>query len=180
LSTRFRIANSSTILNSYVFRVERRTVSDGTTSFDRDVVVHAGAVAVLAVRDDGAVGLLRQYRATFDDVNWEMPAGTRDVNGEAPELTAARELEEELGCRAKKVRELFRYMNSRGWTDQTTIVYEATQLEPVPRRLEGPEENGSEVHWLFPAELRALVDAGDLMEASTLMALLWYLPRVGQ
>ena len=92
-------------------------------------------------------------------------------------LTAARELEEELGCRAGHVRELFRYMNSRGWTNQTTIVYEATQLEFVERSLQGPEENHSEVHWLSIDELQNLVDSKVLMESSTLMALLWYLPR---
>ena len=48
-----------------------------------DVVVHPGAVAILAIRADGAVALLRQYRATFDDVNWELPAGTLDVAGES-------------------------------------------------------------------------------------------------
>ncbi len=177
MSENFRIAGVRTLLKSFVFRVDRRTVTNDTISFDRDIVVHAGAVAILAVRSDGAVGMLRQYRATFDDVNWELPAGTRDVDGEAPELTAARELEEELGCRAGHVRELFRYMNSRGWTNQTTIVYEATQLEFVERSLQGPEENHSEVHWLSIDELQNLVDSKVLMESSTLMALLWYLPR---
>ncbi len=179
MSEPFRIAGVKRKLDSYVFHVEQRHVTDGTVSFDRDVVVHPGAVAVLAIRDDGAVGMLRQYRATFDDVNWELPAGTRDVTAEAPEATAARELEEEMGVRAGTIRELFRYMNSRGWTDQTTIVYEATDLEFVERSLQGPEEDRSVVHWLSIDQLRDLVDSGVLMESSTLMALLWYLPRVG-
>jgi 8-oxo-dGTP pyrophosphatase MutT (NUDIX family) len=179
VSEPFRIAGVSTVLSSHVFHVEQRLVSDGTVSFERDVVVHAGAVAVLPIREDGAVGMLRQYRATFDDINWELPAGTRDVDNEAPERTAARELEEEMGVRAGHIRELFRYMNSRGWTDQTTIVYEATELQFVERSLQGPEENRSEVHWLSVRQLRELLDGGELMESSTLMALLWYLPRVG-
>jgi ADP-ribose pyrophosphatase len=177
LSEPFRIARREPILDSYVFRVERRTVTNGADTFERDVVVHAGAVAVLAVRDDGAVGLLRQYRATFDDVNWELPAGTRDVEGEPPELTAARELEEELGCRPSELRELFRYMNSRGWTDQTTIVYLATGLEFIARAPSGPEEQHAEIHWLGTDELVELVDSGVLMESSTLMALMWHLAR---
>jgi len=177
LSPDFTVTDAREIFDSYVFHVQRRTISDGKHSFERDVVVHAGAVAVLAVRDDGAVGVLRQYRATFDDVNWELPAGTRDVHGEAPEATAARELEEELGCRPREMRELFRYMNSRGWTDQTTIVYIATDLEFVQRTPSGPEEARAEVHWLSVDQLDEIVASRQLMESSTLMALLWYLPR---
>ena len=180
MTSRFRISERQLVFDSFVFSVERRRVTNDEISFERDVVVHAGAVAVLAVRDDGAVGMLRQYRSTFDDINWELPAGTRDVEGERPELTAARELEEELGCQAGSWREIFRYMNSRGWTDQTTIVYHATDLKAVDRRLDGPEEDASEVHWLSVSKARELVNGRELMEASTLMALLWYLPQVPQ
>ena len=175
--TGFSITGVSPLLHSFVFDVERRTVANGRDSFERDIVVHRGAVAILATRHDGAVGLLRQYRATFDDVNWELPAGTRDVDGELPVDTARRELQEELGCRAGTMTKLFEYMNSRGWTNQTTIVYRATNLEFLARRLEGPEENASEVHWLSVEDLDALVASGETMESSTLMALLWYLPR---
>ncbi len=168
---------SDTVLQCFAFRVESRHITNGSETFDRDVVVHPGAVAMLAVRDDGAVGLLRQYRATFDDVNWELPAGTLDVAGEAPENAAARELEEELGCRAGQMEELFRYMNSRGWTDQRTYVFLATQLTFIDRRPSGPEEDGAEIHWLSVPAIRALLAERQLMESSTLMALQWYLGR---
>jgi ADP-ribose pyrophosphatase len=173
-----KVVGRETILRSFVFSVERRVVSDGESVFERDVVVHAGAVAILPIRDDGTVGLLRQYRSTFDDVNWELPAGTRDVPGEPPEQTARRELEEEMGYRASEMRELFRYMNSRGWTDQTTIVYAATGLTATARATSGPEETDSEVHWLGADELGAIVEGGQLLESSTLMALFWYLGRL--
>jgi 8-oxo-dGTP pyrophosphatase MutT (NUDIX family) len=179
LTSPFRIASREPVLKSFVFSVERREVTDGHTTFVRDVVLHAGAVVILPIRDDGAVGILRQYRVTFDDVNWELPAGTRDVDGEPPEQTAARELVEEMGCHARELTELFRYMNSRGWTDQTTIIYAARGLEFAERQTSGPEEDASEIHWLSRPELQALLDAHELIEASTLIALLWYLGREG-
>lgn len=171
----FHVTRRTRVLTSHVFDVETREVADGTTSFTRDVVVHPGAVAILAIRADGAVALLRQYRATFDDVNWELPAGTLDVAGESPRDAAVRELREETGCEATSVHEIFRYMNSRGWTDQITIVFTARDLVQHARTPLGPEELASEIHWLTRDELRALLDRGELMEASTLMGLLWYL-----
>jgi ADP-ribose pyrophosphatase len=175
LSSGFSIARRRPLLESFVFSVERRTVTGGGHEFERDVVVHPGAVAIIAVRDDGAVGILRQYRATFDDVNWELPAGTRDVDGEDPADTARRELAEELGCRAGEVSELFRYMNSRGWTTQTTIVYVATRLEFLGREPSGPEETAAEIHWVDRDQVRAILEGGGFIESSTLMALQWYL-----
>lgn len=175
----FSIAQRESVLECFAFHLERRLVTDGTTTFERDVIVHPGAVVIVPIRDDGAVGILRQYRATFDDVNWELPAGTRDVNGEPPEFTAARELEEEMGCRASEIRELYQFMNSRGWTDQVTIIYAATGLRSVDRQPIGPEENASEIHWLTVDEVRALLERHELIEASTLIGLNWFL-QVGR
>ena len=62
--------------------------------FQRDVVRHPGAVSVVPLRADGTVVLVRQYRAAVDAMVIEIPAGKRDVAGEAPELTAERELAE--------------------------------------------------------------------------------------
>ena len=64
----------------------------------RDIVHHPGAVAVVAIDGDEVI-LVRQYRAALHIDLLEIPAGKRDVAGEAPELTAARELEEEVGLR---------------------------------------------------------------------------------
>lgn len=167
----FAVAAREEVLRSHVFTVEHRTVAGAGTTFERDVVVHPGAVAIAARREDGALALLRQYRATFDNVAWELPAGTRDVVGEPPEETARRELREELGCEATTMRELFHYMNSRGWTTQTTIVFEATGLTMVEREPHGPEEEGATIHWLSPAEQRALLTSGELLESSTVLVL---------
>ena len=66
----------------------------------RDVVEHPGAVAIVALDDDGQVLLIRQYRHPVGHLLWEIPAGLRDVAGEPPRATAERELLEEAGYRA--------------------------------------------------------------------------------
>ena len=60
----------------------RRSSTPTATPFERDVVRHPGAVAVVAVTDDGTVVLVRQYRPALDRWILEIPAGTCDVDGE--------------------------------------------------------------------------------------------------
>src|SRR5689334_20780707 len=66
----------------------------------RDHTVHQGAVAVVALDDDGQVALVRQYRHAVGERIWELPAGLRDVAGEHPVLAAQRELAEESDLHA--------------------------------------------------------------------------------
>ena len=68
---------------------------------ERDVVLHPGAVAVLALDDAGQVLMIRQYRHPVSKLLWEIPAGLRDVAGEPLLATAQRELLEEAGYRAR-------------------------------------------------------------------------------
>lgn len=172
MSDSFRVVGARELLATPVFSVRELTVAGDATTFTRVIAAHEGAVAVMAVDARGRVGMLRQYRATFDNVTWELPAGTRDVAGEDPRDTAQRELREELGCRAGTITELYRYMNSRGWTNQTTIVYEATDLSFEERAPDGPEEHASEVHWLDEVELRRILASGECIESSTLIGLI--------
>ncbi|MDQ6837494.1 MAG: NUDIX hydrolase, partial [Actinomycetota bacterium] len=96
--------------------------------FERDVVHHPGAVVVVPMVDDHRVVVVRQYRAAIDAELLELPAGKRDVDGEAPELTAARELEEEVGRSAGRIDLLARFYNSPGFSDELSHLYLARDL----------------------------------------------------
>jgi len=171
VSDSFHVEGARDVFFSHVFNVERRTIRHGDGTFNRDVAVHPGAVAVLAINDEGRVGFIRQYRATFDDFLLEIPAGTRDVEGEPPLETAKRELLEEMGFVAKEWTLLGRFMNSPGWTNQVMTIYEARQLTQGERAPAGPEERSSTIHWLSPEELRTTLREAPAIDSTTTIAL---------
>ncbi len=144
---------------------------DGTR-FSRDVVRHPGAVAVVPVTDRDTVLLVRQYRGPVDRELLEIPAGTRDVEGEAPDTTAGRELEEEVGVRAGTLRQVGVMLNSPGFCDQETLLYLAQDLEPVAPARHGEEERFIEVVEVALSEIDALIASRQLVDAQTLLGLL--------
>lgn len=98
----------------------------------RDIVRHPGAVAVLALDDAERVLMIRQYRHPVERRLWEIPAGLRDVAGEPLYATAARELAEEAGYRAREWRVLADLFTSPGMTDERMRIFLATGLEEIP------------------------------------------------
>lgn len=144
---------------------------DGTT-FTRDVVRHPGAVAVVPLTDRGSALLVRQYRGPMDRWVLEIPAGTRDVEGEAPERTAQRELEEEVGVRAGRIERLAAVLNTPGFCDEETILYAASDLTPVAASRHGHEEEHIEVVEVPLADVDAMVGTGALTDAQTVLGLL--------
>ncbi|HEY5104523.1 MAG TPA: NUDIX hydrolase [Acidimicrobiales bacterium] len=171
MSDSFHVEGAEVVFNSYVFDVERRTVRHGDKTFRRDVAVHPGAVAVLAINDLGEIGFIRQYRATFDDVLMEVPAGTRDVPGEPPLETAKRELLEEMGCEAKEWTLLGNFMNSPGWSSQVMTIYEARGVIQRERRPAGPEERSASIVWLSPERLKEALRGSSAIDSTTAIAL---------
>lgn len=159
------------VFRSYVFDVERRTIRHDDTTFERDVAVHPGAVAVLAINDNGEVGFIRQYRAAFDEFQLEIPAGTQDVKGEPALDAAKRELLEEMGCIASEWKLLGKFMNSPGWTNQVMTIFEARNLTQQERAPAGIEERHSSVHWLSPSALKKSFHEAPAIDSTTAIAL---------
>ena len=97
----FETASSETLYTGKIFALRRDQVRmPGGKIATREVVEHYGAVAVVAMDDDDNIAMVYQYRHAFGRRLWELPAGLLDVAGEPPQLTAARELEEEVGLQA--------------------------------------------------------------------------------
>jgi ADP-ribose pyrophosphatase len=135
----------------------------------REVVRQRGSVATLPVHDDGRVALVRQYRYAVDSFVWELPAGRRDP-GETPEEGARRELEEEVGLRARALEPLLVFWTTPGFCDEVMHLFRATGLEHVPPR---PEADEKIEHATFTLEeAMAMVKRGEIREGKTLVALL--------
>jgi 8-oxo-dGTP pyrophosphatase MutT (NUDIX family) len=171
--TGFRRVSEQELLTAFLFRVDRLELLDPAGhSFERFVIRHPGAVTVVPVHDDGTVTLVRQYRAAVDALVLEIPAGTRDKSGEAPEDTARRELVEEAGLEAAHWELLIGTWNTPGVSDQHTLIYLATGLTAVPARPDGIEEGYMSIERIALDDVDALVADGTLRDETTVLGLL--------
>jgi 8-oxo-dGDP phosphatase len=143
---------------------------------EREVVLHPGAVAVLAIDDASRVLLIRQYRHPVGRLLWEIPAGLRDVAGEPPWATARRELLEEAGYRARDWRVLADYYSSPGFSTERLRVFLARDLEFVPEAERDfvPEDEETQLvpAWLPLDEAVRKVLAGDLHNGVAALAIM--------
>jgi ADP-ribose pyrophosphatase len=169
----FRVVQRATIAEAgFLSLVRVRVAGPDGSEFDRHVVPHPGAVAVVPVDGDGRALLVRQYRVAVGRALLEVPAGKRDVPGEAPEATAVRELEEEVGRRAGRLVLLCEFYNSPGFTDEHTTVFLATELSLGARAATSAEEQAMSLERVPLAEIDGLVATGDIVDAKSIIGLL--------
>ena len=135
------------------------------------MVHHPGAVSAVPLLADGTVVLVRQYRAALDEDLLEIPAGKRDVVGEEPSLTAARELEEEIGMRAGRLELLAEFYNSPGFSDEHSYVFLAEDLVETETDLQGIEEQHLVVERVALTDVPAMIADGRLRDAKTIIGL---------
>ncbi len=130
----YRVLGTETLYEGRVIRLVKDTVAmpEGGDSV-REVVRHPGAVAVVALDDEGRVVLVRQYRHPVGGYLWELPAGLRDADGEPPLATAQRELAEEALLSARRWSLLTTTFSSPGFCDEMVLVYLAEELSDVGR-----------------------------------------------
>ncbi len=143
---------------------------DGST-FERDIVRHPGAVSVVPLYDDGTVSLVRQYRAAIDRELLEIPAGICDVEGEPTEVTAGRELAEEVGLVADRLELLVDYFSSAGYSDSRNWVYLGTGLRECETDLQGVEEQHMTVERVRLDDVPGLISSGEIVDAKTIIGL---------
>ena len=146
--------------------------------FERDVVHHPGAVVVVPVVD-GEVILVRQYRAAIDRELLELPAGKRDVADEPVELTAHRELEEEVGMRAASMVKLAEFYNSPGICDEHSFLFLATDLTPCATSFQGHEEQHMTVERVALDRVPDLIASGELVDAKSIIGVCLAGQRLG-
>lgn len=137
-----------------IFNVDRLRVKlpDGRMAI-RDVVRHPGAVAVVALTEEGQICLVRQYRTALGRVTVEIPAG-KLVPGEDPLVCAERELKEETGFTAQKMAYLTTIATSAGFADELIHIYMATGLKLA--------ESSPDADEFINVDL---VDVGELVDA---------------
>lgn len=105
---------------------------------DLETIRHPGAAAVVPIKDDGTVVLIRQFRHAAGGFIYEIPAGKLSP-GEDPLHCAARELEEEVGYRASSFELLSSIFTAPGFADEVIHVYKATGLTTGRQQLDRDE-----------------------------------------
>ena len=171
--SRFTAVGENLIYQGHLISLARgRFRAPDGTEFERDIVHHPGAVSVVPVIDQGEAALLvRQFRAPIGADLLEIPAGKRDVAGEPPEVTARRELEEEVGMRAGRIEKLTAFYNSPGFCDELHHVFMALDLEPCAKSLQGVEEQHMTVERVALDDVPDMIASGAIQDAKTIIGL---------
>ena len=143
-----------------VWSVVRDRVGFGHHEATRDVIIHPGAVAVIAVDEEDRILLIRQYRHPVAMYMFEPPAGLLDTAGESGLETAQRELAEEAGVRASQWNVLVDLFNSPGGSSEAIRVFLARGLESLPG---GRPHTGEAEEAHLPQAWVPLAEAVDLV-----------------
>jgi len=175
MSSRFERTGSEVLYEGGFITLRRETFrhEDGEEVV-RDVVVHPGAVGVVALDADHRVLLVRQYRHPVGDHLWELPAGIIDVDGEPLDRAAVRELEEEADLTAGRLDLLVDMHPSPGSSNEVIRLFLARDLTPVPdadRHQRTDEEAEMTVRRVDLDEALAMALRGEITNAACLVGL---------
>lgn len=148
--------------------IETATLPNGT-KVELEVIRHPGASAIVPLHDDGSVTLVYQYRHAGGGMHYEIPAGILE-EGEIPDLAARRELKEEVGLTAKKMKRIGIIHTTPGFTDERIYIFLATELTEGESALED-DEYLQPVRMPLERALQMVVD-GDITDAKTICGLM--------
>ena len=143
-----------------------------------DFIKHNGAAAMVAVRDDGKLLMVRQYRNALERETLEIPAGGLNGPDEPTDLAAARELEEETGYRCEQPEFLMSIRTTVAFCDEKIDIYVARNLIPIRQHLD--EDEFIHVEAYTVDELVDMIYAGKLQDSKTVGAILAYARKYGR
>src|SRR3954452_1409564 len=172
-----RLVDRQVVHQGNYMQFARDTVLDADgREHTRDVVLHPGAVTIVAITPDRQLLLVRQYRHAAGEALLELPAGTldRQPDGSMEDrlVAAQRELTEETGYRADKWRELSTFFTAPGFASELMTMFLATGLSPDPE-FKGPDpDERLELEMLLFGEALALATNRRLRDAKTILGIL--------
>lgn len=167
------VESSELVFEGRVISVHKDIVTmPGETTSQRDVVVHPGAVGVVALDGRGRVLLVTQYRHPVRRRLEELPAGLLDVPGEPALLAAQRELVEEAGLAADTWHVLVDTLTSPGMSDEAIRLFLARDVRVVDRDVQEHEEAEMTTEWVDLEVAVQRVLAGEIENAMCVVGIL--------
>jgi ADP-ribose pyrophosphatase len=168
-----KVLSSTSIYTGPVFGIRRDEVIEPSgVRATREVITHPGSVVVLPVLPDGRILLIQQYRHATRQYLWELVAGRIDA-GETPKVAAARELIEETGYRAKRLRVFMEFFPTPGFLEEKMFLLLAEGLTVGEAEPEEDEKIFSRAYKL--KELEEMIRRGKLQDAKSIAGILFYL-----
>lgn len=150
-------------------------IPNGTTA-KWDFINHKGAAACVAVKKNGNLVMVRQYRNALERETIEIPAG--GINpGEDMRLAALRELEEETGYKAGKFEFLLSIRTTVAFCNELIDIYLAEDLEEGEQHLD--EDEYLEIVEYPLSELLDMIEKGVIQDSKTVSAILAYSRKRG-
>lgn len=138
----------------------------------RELVEHPGAVALIAITGDNKIIMVEQFRKALEKTIIEIPAGKIE-KGEAPEVTALRELEEETGYTANKLELIQSFSTSPGFADEIIHLYSAEGLSKSTSGAVLDEDEFVELLEVTVEEAEQLMKENRIYDVKTAFAVLW-------
>jgi len=169
---RARVLHTETLYQGNVFSMRQdRIVEPGGIEVTRDIVAHRGSVVVLPVFPDGSILLVRQYRHAIGTSLWELVAGRHEA-GESRAAAARRELIEETGYTARRVKQILEIFPSPGFVTERMWIFAATGLRRGPAQPE--EDERITVRTFSLRALEKMIWRGTLHDAKSVAGILFY------
>ncbi len=167
-----KILRSKVLYKGPIFGVRRDEVLEPTgLRTTREVITHPGSVVVMPVLPDGRIILIRQYRHAARQFLWELVAGRMDP-GENARQAAARELIEETGYRAKRLRVFLDLFPTPGFLEERMYILIAEGLTVGTAEPEEDEKITAKAY--TRTELEKMIRSGELRDAKSIAGLLYY------
>lgn len=140
-----------------------------------DVVDHRESVTILPVDEQGQIWFIRQYRQPIGGWLLELPAGVAEP-GEESQVSAMRELREEIGMAAHQIMELGSFYLAPGYSSEFMRVFLARDLYASP--LPGDIDEILKVEKISASEAYRLAENGGLPDSKSLITLYWAKPEL--
>lgn len=168
-----QVLSSQIVYEGKVFGIRRDELIEPTgVRTTREMITHPGSVVVLPVLADGRVLLIQQYRYAARQFLWELVAGRMD-GGETPEQGAARELKEETGYSAKKLKIFLEFFPTPGFLEEKMYLLLAEGLSPGEATPEDDEKIVAKAY--TRKQLEEMLRKKKLRDAKTIAGVLYYL-----
>lgn len=168
----FNLVEKQVVYNGKKVRLEVHHLEDEEgRRTHREIAVHPGAVVVLPFLDEQTILLIRNRRYALNQVLFELPAGTLDKN-EAPMNCAGRELQEETGYLAQRLKPIVNFYTSPGILTERMYSFAAYDLKKTASALEEGEE--IEVVPTALPEAMEMIRHGQIMDGKTIATLLFH------